>query len=189
MLTRLSVRRFKSLREVDVDLARLVVVFGPNAAGKSNLLEAILLLSRLVRERTIADAFDGAVRGYPLEAFTFGAGGMEGLLAQAEATLELGADVGAGAEALRYDVEVAIRPATGELALTNERLSRASPKAKPTIERVPGDSGPELRVRRKDKQSHPIVERPGLNHTLASNRQFDAQRFPDIDRLRAELAT
>ena len=38
----------------------LVVVFGPNAAGKSNLLEALVLLSRLVRERTLADALIGS---------------------------------------------------------------------------------------------------------------------------------
>jgi len=33
-----------------LELAPLVVLFGPNAAGKSNLREALLLRSRLMRE-------------------------------------------------------------------------------------------------------------------------------------------
>ena len=53
MLTRLSVQGFKSLLDVDVELAPLVVLMGPNAAGKSNLLEALLLLSRLATEQTL----------------------------------------------------------------------------------------------------------------------------------------
>ncbi len=36
MLTRLHVRGFKSLEDVEVELAPLVVLSGPNAAGKSN---------------------------------------------------------------------------------------------------------------------------------------------------------
>jgi hypothetical protein len=58
----------------------LVVLFGPNAAGKSNLLEAILLFSRLVGERTLSEAFAEGIRGYPLEAFTLVEGGLEQLL-------------------------------------------------------------------------------------------------------------
>ena len=35
MLKKLTVRDFKSLRYVTVELPRLAVLFGPNAAGKS----------------------------------------------------------------------------------------------------------------------------------------------------------
>lgn len=41
MLQRLKVQGFKSLTDLEVDLPRLTVLFGPNAAGKSNLLEAV----------------------------------------------------------------------------------------------------------------------------------------------------
>jgi AAA15 family ATPase/GTPase len=66
MLNRIHIQGFKSLRDATVELAPLVVLFGPNAAGKSNLLEALLLLSRLVGERTLSEAFaevisDGSV--------------------------------------------------------------------------------------------------------------------------------
>lgn len=51
VLDRIQARGFKSLHDVELRLAPLVVVFGPNAVGKSNLLEALMLLGRLVTER------------------------------------------------------------------------------------------------------------------------------------------
>ncbi|MEB3317317.1 MAG: AAA family ATPase [Cyanobacteriota bacterium] len=80
MLKRIRIQGFKSLHDATVELSPLVVLFGPNAAGKSNLLEAILLLSRLVGERTLSEAFSEGIRGYPLEAFTLVEGDLEQLL-------------------------------------------------------------------------------------------------------------
>jgi len=56
MLRKLTVQGFKSLRDVTVEFPRMSVLFGPNAAGKSNLLDAIQALSRIGTRRTIADA-------------------------------------------------------------------------------------------------------------------------------------
>lgn len=47
MITRIEIDGFKSLRDFAVDLEPLTVFIGPNNAGKSNILEAIALLSRL----------------------------------------------------------------------------------------------------------------------------------------------
>lgn len=65
MLNRLTVRGFKSLADVTVDLPRFAVLFGPNATGKSNLLDAIQALSWLARAPTLSDALGGPfpVRG------------------------------------------------------------------------------------------------------------------------------
>ena len=52
MLKRLAVRGFKSLQDVSVEFPRMAVLFGPNAAGKSNLLDAIQALSRIGTQRT-----------------------------------------------------------------------------------------------------------------------------------------
>ena len=79
VLGRLKVQGFKSLRSVEVIFPKLTVLFGPNAAGKSNVLDAIQLLSRLGTERTLMDAFE-EVRGYPAEAFSFPSGGLPQLL-------------------------------------------------------------------------------------------------------------
>ena len=71
MLQTLRVTGFKSLTDVTIDFPKVAVIFGPNAAGKSNLLDAIQALSRLGTERTAAEALAGPIRGYPIEAFTF----------------------------------------------------------------------------------------------------------------------
>jgi len=47
MITRLEVDGFKSLRDFSIDLEPLTVLLGPNDAGKSNILEALALSSRL----------------------------------------------------------------------------------------------------------------------------------------------
>ena len=53
MLKRISVRGYKSLENVEVRLSQLAVLFGPNAAGKSNVLDALQLLSKLGTSRTL----------------------------------------------------------------------------------------------------------------------------------------
>jgi len=47
MLKRLRVRNYKSLRNVDIPLRPLTVLVGPNAAGKSNILDSLLFLAEL----------------------------------------------------------------------------------------------------------------------------------------------
>ena len=44
MITRLRVRNFKSLREIDLPLGPLNVLVGPNMAGKSNILDVLKFL-------------------------------------------------------------------------------------------------------------------------------------------------
>src|SRR3989338_11715686 len=92
MLKNLTVRGFKSLKDVTVEFPRMAVLFGPNAAGKSNLLDAIQALSRIGTQRTLADALSEPIRGYPIEAFSFPSGGLaELLLASSRAVLPLAA--------------------------------------------------------------------------------------------------
>lgn len=80
MLNRIHIRGYKSLEDVDVRLSELSVLFGPNAAGKSNFLDCLQLLSKLATSRTIKEAFEPPYRGKPLESFTFGEGGIKGSL-------------------------------------------------------------------------------------------------------------
>lgn len=76
MIEKLSIRNLKALREVDAELQPLTVIVGPNASGKSTILQAIalclnpppgseldLLRSRTSQERpTIAVRIDGVDR-------------------------------------------------------------------------------------------------------------------------------
>ncbi|UQA60076.1 AAA family ATPase [Polyangium aurulentum] len=68
MITRLEVDGFKSLRDFAVDLEPFTVFIGPNSAGKSNILEALALLSRLA-SGSITEAFKGG-RGRITDQFT-----------------------------------------------------------------------------------------------------------------------
>jgi predicted ATPase len=196
MIRRIKIDGFKSIQSCDVDLAPLVVLFGPNATGKSNLIEAMHLLSRLVTERTLKDAFAPPLRGHPHESFTLPDGGLQGLLAKESARLTLEADVRIAGESdklrpklLRYRIGVAIRPATGELTVVDEYLARLGkdgrPKQDPRIE----PKGTRLAVRQLGKPGRPLEMDLGLGYSLASAVQLSGTtRYPDLDWLRRELS-
>lgn len=93
MLNRIVIKGYKSLEDLDVTLQPLCVLFGPNAAGKSNFLDALQLLSRLVTSRTLKEALEPPYRGKPLESFTFGPHGIQGLLESERAAFSIQADV------------------------------------------------------------------------------------------------
>ena len=93
MLRRLAIKGYKSLADVELTLGELCVLFGPNAAGKSNLLDALQLIGRLVSSRNLNEAFDSQYRGTPLESFTFPADGIPGLLARGSAEFSIEVDV------------------------------------------------------------------------------------------------
>lgn len=93
MLKRIHIRNYKSLVDVEVQLEPLSVLFGPNAAGKSNFLDALQLLSRITTARTLKEAFEPPYRGKPLESFSFGLGGLDGLVRQEVACFSFEADV------------------------------------------------------------------------------------------------
>ena len=207
MLNRIHVQGFKSLRDATVELAPLVVLFGPNAAGKSNLLEALLLLSRLVGERTLSEAFAEGIRGYPLEAFTIADGGLEQLLhgplphlrLEVEMSTPLPAASRRRPDILSYQVEVAIDPHSGRLSVQDERLEDLTANHKPRhrnpcLEKMArerdGITTDVLAIRRQGSPSHPYEESVGLPHTIVSNRQFTgAERYPLFDQLHQEIGT
>src|SRR3990172_8178464 len=81
MIRRFKVTNYKSLKNIEVELRKLVVIFGPNAAGKSNLFDALNLFSRLVTKKNLKEAFEGH-RGVPLETVHYAHGGISSLEAQ-----------------------------------------------------------------------------------------------------------
>lgn len=93
MIRRIKIQGYKSLEDVEVSLRPLSVLFGPNAAGKSNFLDALQLLSRVAISRTLKEAFDPPYRGTPLESFTFGTDGIKGLLSKESVSFSIEVDV------------------------------------------------------------------------------------------------
>jgi predicted ATPase len=188
VLTSLTVRGFKSLKDVTVEFPRMSVLFGPNAAGKSNLLDAIQALSRIGTQRTLADALGEPIRGYPSEAFSLPPGGLAELLSAESARFSLEADLTVRKEQYRYLIEVEIEPGSGRLSAANEYLAllgaKGEPKGRPAIEKV--DSN--LRIRRKSKPAHPRQEEVGLNHSLLSDPRLAGVEYRWLEQVRRELA-
>ena len=194
MLRKLRVRDFKSLADVTVVFPRMSVLFGPNSAGKSNLLDAIQALSRIGTERTLMDALDGRmIRGYAFELFALPQGGISGLASKSEAQFSIEADLTIpegknGRETrYRYGVDVEIGYRSGALANRGEYLSALSnagkPKGTPAIEVTNG----QLSVRRQSGGGRPRLEQMGLNYAILSDARFATPAYKYIERTRTEL--
>ena len=132
MIRRFRVKNYKSLKSVDVTLPNLVVVFGPNAAGKSNLFDALNLFSRLATKKNLKEAFEGH-RGVPLEAVHYSTGDIAGLSSQEYHVISFSADVELSDIVIR-EVETRVRDlrrgiddsesATGEKAIITHKYLR-----------------------------------------------------------------
>ncbi len=93
MLKRIHIKGYKSLQDVEVKLSPLALLFGPNAAGKSNFLDSLQLLSKMATSQTLNQAFDPPYRGKPLESFTLGEGGISGLMEQERLSFSIEVDL------------------------------------------------------------------------------------------------
>ncbi len=192
MLKRLRIQGFKSLHDIEVSFPKLTVLFGTNAAGKSNILDAIQVLSRTASERTIEEALSGPIRGHPIEFFSFPQNGLPALLEKESAQLSLDAtiEMSSGSkshEEYQYSITACIHPRSGSLSIVNEYLAKLSKsgvlKGKPLIE----SNDRQIFIRRKSKPAHPRTEAAGLNHTQLSDARFSGLEYSSIERTRKEL--
>ena len=197
MLRKLRVRGFKSLADVTVEFPRLSVLFGPNSAGKSNLLEAIRALSGIGTRSSLANALkEDSIRGHPFEAFALPLGGIPELASTRTARLSIEADIAApwtsGKRTFetqyRYEVEIGIVYRSGALSMIREHLERQRSypsRRKPAIEQH-GSS--HLRVRRQTGAGRPREPATGRNRSVLSRPEFSRSRgYDHIHAARAEL--
>ena len=214
MITRVVIKGYKSLKDVDLELGVLTLLIGPNASGKSNLLDALGLLSRMVTGGTVKSAFDEH-RGNPIEAFSVPSGGLESLLSRDALTFSLAVEVefsDSTVEAverlvrdmreglststrpkrvierrIRYDLTIEFRTSTGMLRVVNERLVALRKDGVERKDRTPflERVGDRLHLR-MEGQSHPIYHDLGLDHTILST-SFYAPHYPHITAFKEEL--
>ncbi|HYR74919.1 MAG TPA: AAA family ATPase [Pyrinomonadaceae bacterium] len=92
MIRRARINNYKSLKSAEVRFPNLTVIIGPNAAGKSNLLDALNLVSKLVTSKNIKEAFEGH-RGLPLESVYYSKGSLAELLSEDTHRMEFEIDV------------------------------------------------------------------------------------------------
>lgn len=142
MITRLRVRNFKSLRNLDLELGSLNVLVGPNMSGKSNILDAL----RFFRQVTFPEGGAQSV-GYAIaqhgginEALWKGdenVGAIGGVIVRLMSlAVEVGEDVPPNR---RFKYELEITAGTGDYA----SLSRE------TLRLISAPEGPELTVQRE----------------------------------------
>lgn len=217
MINRIKITGYKSLRNFEVRLRPLTVLFGPNAAGKSNFLDALQLLSHAVTARTLMEAFEPPYRGTPLESFTFESDGIAGHLKKDCLRFSLEIDVqlseetikkverqisemrsGAGGEVkratikernLRYRLTIEILPKSGILRVADEFLAALRSSGEIKTSRKPFLDRQEDHLHlRLEGQARPTEHEIGLDHTLVS-RPLYPPHYPHITAFRHELAS
>ena len=140
MLKRIRIQGYKSLVDLELNLKPLSVLVGPNASGKSNLLDALQLLSRITTCQTLESAFAPPYRGHPLESFTFGGEGIKSLLEKG---------------IVSFSIEVDVQLSTAVIESVNQRIQEIRETAakstqsvdKPASDRLPPVREKDLRYR------------------------------------------
>ncbi|MBK7760390.1 MAG: AAA family ATPase [Deltaproteobacteria bacterium] len=156
MLTRLKVKGFKNLQDVDVRFGPFTCIVGLNGVGKSNLFDAIHFLS-LLADKTFVEAA-AAVRG------------LEGRMGDV-ATLFCN-DGGEFAEEMSFEAEMIIPDqGTDELG-TPVEASHTFLVYKIRLRRRPDPSHPAGPLELTKEEMHPVKsaeasERLGFKHTPA----------------------
>ncbi len=216
MIKKVSISGYKSFKNFELELNPLTVIFGPNASGKSNLLDALYLISRAVTKKNLNEAFEGH-RGLPLESFYYGDDGYEKLLKKSNISLAFEVDVSLsrpvmkrvenivqekrkGIDAagppksiiteklLRYHLEIETSPRTGYLRVMDERLCAIKSNGEEKRRMAFLERKDERIHLRMEGQSHPIYHQRGLDHTIVSEPLYEPH-YPHIAAFRAELSS
>lgn len=150
MLTRIEIDGFKTFEGFGIDLNPFMVILGPNASGKSNLFDAIRLLSRLAGT-DLRTAVKG-LRGEPHELFRRQVDGSPG-------------------SHMRFGVEVLLDPEVRDPWGATVKISHSRVRYEAVIERRKDPRGIERLVVAKE-EARPILARddtwkPG-GHSLSS---------------------
>ena len=216
MIKRVKIEGYKSFKKSDLQLRPLSVIFGANASGKSNFLDALYFLSRAVSQKNLKEAFEGH-RGLPLESFHYGDEGYDSLLNKnnLQFTIEVDAEISppirkkveeivqakrkgidsSGSSKtiitehlLKYSLTVEALPETGYLRVRNERLSAIKPNGEERKTRNPflELKGDQIHLRMEGR-AHPIYHQIGLDHTIVSTALYEPH-YPHITAFRMELA-
>jgi len=205
MLKKVKIQAYKSISDLEIPMSPLMVLFGPNAAGKSNFLDALQLLSRLATLPRLIEAFTPPYRGNPLESFAFDTIGIKGLLAKGKASFSIEVEVALSPSiintvthqiqkmepnqvtALRfselcYRLEIEILPQSGLLRVADESLIALN------------QNGTTILIEKKrnklylhnEAQTSPSTYELYLDHTLLSLPLYPPH-YPHLVALRQEL--
>jgi predicted ATPase len=215
MIKRVTIKGYKSFKDLSLDLKPLTVIFGPNASGKSNFLDALYLVSRFVTRKNLSEAFEGH-RGLPLESFYYADEGLQKNLSKPDISFSFEVDVELSdtiitrveeivrakrkgidsseqskkvitEKRLRYCITLQGLPKTGYLRVMDERLCAIKPNGEEKKRFAFIDRrGSQIRLR-MEGQAHPTYFNLGLEHTIISEALYEPH-YPHITAFRMELA-
>ncbi|WP_419926637.1 AAA family ATPase [Candidatus Poriferisocius sp.] len=112
-LTSLRLPAFKNMRRTSIPLGPLTLLVGRNGSGKSNILDALAVMSSLASGATLRDALDGGRSG-PLVR-----GGSEGCAPMGNDSFEVGCSVVINRVPYHLDLKISVRPS---VQILTERL-------------------------------------------------------------------
>ncbi len=213
MITRIKIDGYKSFKDFELQMKPLMVLFGPNTSGKSNLLDALRLISLVGSEKDMKDVFKKH-RGRAKESLWR----KEMNLSSSSSYMRFEADVNLNDDVcnavedrifelrsgldhakqdgkkvminernLRYSFELEVQ-SSGATRVTDERLC-ALTKRSPRKERArnPFIEKVEDKIRiRKESQSHPIFQDVGLDRSVLSTSLYPPHH-PHMETLKEEL--
>lgn len=116
MISRLSELRlasFKSVRGAQVPLGPLTLIVGRNGSGKSNIFDALAVLSSLATGLSLRDALDGGREGPDVR------GGSEGCAPLGSDAFSIGCSAQIDGDIVNLDLEIQTKPV---LQIRSERL-------------------------------------------------------------------
>jgi predicted ATPase len=183
MIRRLKVQGYKSLKNIEIFFEPVSIIFGPNAAGKSNVLDALNLVSGLVASKNIKQAFDQH-RGLPLESFYYGDQGYEKLLEAetAEARFEIDVELSPGTVNSVEKLIAEKRQGMDTKEKSKKRITERFLRYTITIQILPTSLG-HLRM---EGRAHPTYYDLGLDHTVVSMPLYEPHH-PHIAAFREEI--
>src|SRR2546427_3240730 len=143
---RMEIRNFRSVKEQNIDLRPITVVYGPNAAGKSSVLYALLTLKNIVLNPN----------QNPGGFFNFGfvsLGGLEQVVFDHKAQEEIGLGLTLNINGTRLEHQVAFQAQSGRfrLSLTQEKREFKLELALPVTFPYPGNQQAQQTATIKDK--------------------------------------
>jgi predicted ATPase len=174
MFTRVQAENYRCLRDVSVELGPYQILVGPNASGKSTLLDVIPFLSELITVGPRSAAIDRSDNFHDL---VWGRAGYSFRLAVEMRVPSITADFNHSPNfrTIRYEVQIKLDPVSDDVSLDQEKLTliKTSGESWTVLERT------NHRVRYQSENGEPPVDFTlGTAQSGLANLPMDQTKFP-----------
>ncbi|MFQ3597181.1 MAG: AAA family ATPase [Chloroherpetonaceae bacterium] len=191
MLTKIQIKGYKSLRDARVNLNSLTVFLGKNNVGKSNLFDALRLVSNLAKMPVIAAFAPMNHRGDPNESF-FKSGATDTLSFVLDLNLSAAPHPYKKGERLthvffQYEVHIRYSSESGSLTVISETLSGRTKDGKKSKSFIEQQGGKTIVNRDIGSGNNRKFDSPANRSVLLMI--DDAELYPSVCAVREELAS